>query len=707
MIQKLYLCRVLPFKDYFHKPNTCPILKQLLPNYTTQSLVSSLPTITRHDIQPLGITRKTKPKQTYTKRKKKIPTPSAIPIKMCYDTGTVPKSLCSKKEFFRDLILFDKPKLVTLADSAITSQVLAGQGTLDIIINNKYRIWIFAYFTAASDALLSAVDHLSYSKCRISGENGKIAIHCPTFQFDVSGSDNLEFKILPGKSSNKPVLWQPFTTEQIEQVTNSDMVKIQRYHNDSTLPQRVTNQASGYDITSSIATTISPNSIVTAPLGFAMSFPSHLQCSLKPRSSLSLQDLNVALGTIDSDYRGEVKAIIANTSSTPVDISISQRIGQLVLAPIAFLNIHEVNHLNQTPRGSNGFGSTGHNKLLHSKRARFPLFLPTLSSICEYLQARSHTDTTSSTKPTTSSPAHVNQILTTDMNKLVNQYTETDMEDVPIETTQKIVHGDAIHLFPKDMYKSGHLNITGTELDATASPEQTKNINHTTDAGPPSPAPANETNEDITIKFKPLSQITNPTTIVDEHNIYAYIDNYDTSIIATESTDDYLTLLNDDIPPLTSILDRSLTRPTPRIPPSDRVRSTEPTNKIVTTEYMQKCFGFRNINPILKTLKDQSLENITVRDTGNHPILSRGEAATLPKAKSNSKPVKKTPEYGQIWHYDIVYSNGCAQLEESNMPSFSWIEKAAKGNVRSQRPQKINHQQSYEEIYMTNRVLPR
>ena len=131
------------------------------------------------------------------------------------------------------------------------------------------------------------------------------------------------------------------------------------------------------------------------------------------------------------------------------------------------------------------------------------------------------------------------------------------------------------------------------------------------------------------------------------------------SVSSTDSLDDVVLVAN-DLPPLTSILDQSLTRPTPRIPPTDRVSSTEPANKIVTTEYMQKCFGFRNITPILKTLKDQSLNTITVRDTGNHPILSRGETATLAKAKSNSNPVKKPAEYGQIWHYDIVYGNGRA-----------------------------------------------
>ena len=126
------------------------------------------------------------------------------------------------------------------------------------------------------------------------------------------------------------------------------------------------------------------------------------------------------------------------------------------------------------------------------------------------------------------------------------------------------------------------------------------------------------------------------------------------SVSSTDSLDDVV-LVPNDLPPLTSILDQSLTRPTPHIPPTDRVSSTEPANKIVTTEYMHKCFGFRKITPILKTLKDQSLNTITVRDTGNHPILSRGETATLAKAKSNSNPVKKPAEYGQIWHYDIKY----------------------------------------------------
>ena len=98
----------------------------------------------------------------------------------------------------------------------------------------------------------------------------------------------------------------------------------------------------------------------------------------------------------------------------------------------------------------------------------------------------------------------------------------------------------------------------------------------------------------------------------------------------------------------------------PRVPPQDRVSSTEPKHKIVTTEYLQKCFGFRNITTVIKNIASLAKDTITVRDTGNHPIHSRGETATLPKRKSNKVPIPKPPAFGEIWHFDIVYGNGRA-----------------------------------------------
>ena len=97
--------------------------------------------------------------------------------------------------------MFSKPKYLLLADPKSEAKVL-GQGTLYIIINDTHRIWIFAFLTDNTDALLSAVDHFSYRDCTISGAYGQIKIAFPTFHFNVSASKRFECKISPGKSSN-------------------------------------------------------------------------------------------------------------------------------------------------------------------------------------------------------------------------------------------------------------------------------------------------------------------------------------------------------------------------------------------------------------------------------------------------------------------------------------------------------------------------
>jgi hypothetical protein len=272
----------------------------------------------------------------------------------------------------------------------------------------------------------------------------------------------------------------------------------------------------------------------------------------------------------------------------------------------------------------------------------------------------------------------VNSISTSILFKVIETYTNKDIEEVQSPSAPKQVNDDAIHLFPRQMYYSGSLNITGnTELDSTASPRQTSPLpqptsppipasqSNTSDSpqessSSPSPETEDQSDHNFSVEFNSdVGPNNQPTPIIEEHQIFDFIDDDDISICSTDSQEDEV-ILSSPLAPLTSLLEQTLTQPTPRVPPSDRVSSMEPKNKIVTTEYMQKCFGFRNITPILKTLKDQSQDTVTVRDTGNHPILSRGETATLSKAKSNSNPVQKPAEYGQVWHYDIVYGNGRA-----------------------------------------------
>lgn len=146
-----------------------------------------------------------------------------------------------------------------------------------------------------------------------------------------------------------------------------DLIQIKRLNQESILPQQATNQVlvSGYDITSSTMMTILASTNVTVPLGFTMSYLDHLQCSIYPRSSISLKGIDVALGTIDTDYRGEDKVIIAkNTSSDPFNITIGQCVGQLIFPPIVHTTFKKVNSLQRTLRGTQKFGSTGNNNTL-------------------------------------------------------------------------------------------------------------------------------------------------------------------------------------------------------------------------------------------------------------------------------------------------------------------------------------------------------
>ena len=134
------------------------------------------------------------------------------------------------------------------------------------------------------------------------------------------------------------------------------------------------------------------------------------------------------------------------------------------------------------------------------------------------------------------------------------------------------------------------------------------------------------------------------TTMYEEHEILSYLDDVDVNDAFFK-----------DIPS-----QHNDTYNLPNIPPSDGVSSSEPKTKLIMTKYLQKCTGFRNIECIIQNLKDLTSNTILLRDTGNDPILSRGETATLPKASTNSGAVPRSKQVGDVFHYDIDYGHGRA-----------------------------------------------
>ena len=127
-------------------------------------------------------------------------------------------------------------------------------------------------------------------------------------------------------------------------------------------PAYATDGAAGLDVVAAEALTLEPGARAAVATGFAIAIPVGHEVQVRPRSGLAFKYGVTCLntpGTIDSDYRGEIKVILANLGSEPFSIARGDRIAQLVPAPVQRALMDEVNSLEDTPRGSGGFGSTG------------------------------------------------------------------------------------------------------------------------------------------------------------------------------------------------------------------------------------------------------------------------------------------------------------------------------------------------------------
>lgn len=143
------------------------------------------------------------------------------------------------------------------------------------------------------------------------------------------------------------------------------LVRFQRLPSnpDLPLPRRATPQAAGYDIRSAEdEVVLAPGEIRLVSTGLLMELPEGVECQVRPRSGLALKHgitLPNSPGTIDPDYRGEVRIIMQNSGTKSVTLSRGERVAQLVFARFEALDVEEVDGLSDTERGVGGFGSTG------------------------------------------------------------------------------------------------------------------------------------------------------------------------------------------------------------------------------------------------------------------------------------------------------------------------------------------------------------
>tara|TARA_B100001093_G_scaffold516340_1_gene594882 strand:- start:648 stop:1085 length:438 start_codon:yes stop_codon:yes gene_type:complete len=130
------------------------------------------------------------------------------------------------------------------------------------------------------------------------------------------------------------------------------------------LPSYVTIGASGMDLMAYISNPINlkPGESCLVPTGLSVAFPSEYEIQIRPRSGLAAKS-NISVlntpGTIDSDYRGELKIILINHGHKNFIINNKDRIAQMVLTPVVKIELEETNELPKSIRGDGGFGSTG------------------------------------------------------------------------------------------------------------------------------------------------------------------------------------------------------------------------------------------------------------------------------------------------------------------------------------------------------------
>ena len=143
-----------------------------------------------------------------------------------------------------------------------------------------------------------------------------------------------------------------------------DEILIKKLHSDVNIPKYETEGSSGLDLEAYIEKDLRllSGERKLVPTGVSVAMPNNFEIQIRPRSGLAYKNgisvVNTP-GTIDSDYRGEIKVLLINLGTEAVTIKKFQRIAQMVICPIIKANLKEVQELPETIRGAGGFGSTG------------------------------------------------------------------------------------------------------------------------------------------------------------------------------------------------------------------------------------------------------------------------------------------------------------------------------------------------------------
>ena len=158
--------------------------------------------------------------------------------------------------------------------------------------------------------------------------------------------------------------WQPYFMGLFEKDENVVTIKFKALHQDAVCTEAKTIGSSGADVSSVERVDLAPGEFRTVGLWFSVAIPTGYEIQVRPRSGLAAKHgvtvLN-APGTVDSDYRGEMKVVLINHGPRTFSVNPGDRIAQIVLTKVSRAHYEEVAEINVTTRGAGGFGSTGRN----------------------------------------------------------------------------------------------------------------------------------------------------------------------------------------------------------------------------------------------------------------------------------------------------------------------------------------------------------
>jgi dUTP pyrophosphatase len=154
-------------------------------------------------------------------------------------------------------------------------------------------------------------------------------------------------------------------TEEMTNFLKTKKIKVKRLHREAVLPKYNYGSDSGFDLYSVEEMTIPPFGRALVPTGISVQFDENLEVQVRPKSGLALNMGLTVLntpGTVDQGYTGEIKVIVFNTNNNSVMIEKGMKIAQGVLCPVMngkYVEIEDVDNIEDSDRGDNGFGSTG------------------------------------------------------------------------------------------------------------------------------------------------------------------------------------------------------------------------------------------------------------------------------------------------------------------------------------------------------------